>query len=71
MDETPVLVSDLESLRATLNAAHKQNEAWDIYDSYRKLANRFQWSAQTRQLADAITKVDAYIEAAKEDDETS
>lgn len=69
MDEVTVLVSDLENLRAALNAAHKQNEAWDIFDSYRKLNARFQWSAQTRQLDDAIHKVTAYIETANEEPE--
>lgn len=69
MDEVPVLLSDLENLKATLTAAQQQNEAWDIFDSYRKLNNRFQWSALTRQLNESVTKIEAYIESAQEEDD--
>lgn len=70
-DEVSVLVSDLEEIKATLNATHKQNESWDIFDNYRKLNNRFQWSAMTRTISTTMTKVDAYIEEAQEDDSDS
>lgn len=69
MDEASVLLSDLEEIKASLSAAHKQNEAWDIFDSYRKLNNRFQWSAMTRSLENCINKVTAYIDSAAEETE--
>ena len=68
-DEISVLLSDLQRIRQTVNAAFHQNEAWDIFDNYRKLNSRPQWSAQTRQLKATIDKLDELIESAKEEDE--
>lgn len=70
-DEVPVLLSDLENLRTLLTSAHGQSQASDIFESYRKLSNRFQWSAMTKTLEAEIAKVEAYIASAEEDEDES
>lgn len=66
--EVPVLVSDLENLKTLLDSVYGQSQASDIVDSYRKLNNRFQWSAMTRALEAEIARIEAYIASADEGD---
>ncbi len=70
-DEVSVLVSDLENLKTLLTSTHGQSQANDIFESYRKLSNRFQWSAMTRALETEIGKLDAYIASAEEEPDES
>jgi hypothetical protein len=68
MDEVSVLLSDLESLKETLNAAYMRNQADDLSEQYRKLSNRLQYSALTKQLEMAIGRVQALIDSAEEEE---
>ena len=68
-DEVPVLVSDLENLKALLTSVHGKEQAHDLSESYRKLSARFQWSALTRALEGELGKLEAYIASADEEEE--
>ena len=71
MLEAPVLISDLEVVRSALNAAYMQSSAQDLSDQYRKLSSRVQYSAMTKALEGALSKVEAYLNATVVDDESN
>jgi hypothetical protein len=71
MDEVPVLLSDLQQIRDSLHAAHMQSQTRDLQEQYQKLSNRQQWSALTKHLEQSLTKVEAFIKEAEDDDGTS
>lgn len=62
-----VPVSELEAILMVLTSAHGFSQATDLVDSYRKLNNKFQWSAMTRSLANQRDAVEQWIEEAKDD----
>lgn len=67
--QVPVLLSDLEILRAALSSAYYQNTTLDVADSYRRLAQRQAPSAMTKALQGAVAKVEGYIALGTDDEE--
>lgn len=67
--DVPVLLTDLELLRATLNSALNQNVVLDLAEQYRKLSNRPQSSPMTKAIQGSIEKVEAYINSIEEDED--
>ena len=65
---TEVLLSDLELLRGLLVTLHNQHEAQDIVDQYRRLDNRGRRSPLTNAIYDGLTKVEAYIASAEQEE---
>ncbi|WP_028058365.1 hypothetical protein [Candidatus Solirubrobacter pratensis] len=64
--EAPILVGDLTLIRDTLNAVHNVLQAEDLASQYRKLDTRVRRSPLTNAVADALLKLEGYIESAEE-----
>lgn len=60
-EEVLVSVSDLSMILGALHAAHMQSQARDLAEQYRKLSNRQQWSALTKELESSVALVDSYL----------
>lgn len=68
-DTVSVLVSDLEDIRSLLLTSEARGEAWDLFISYARLGNRLQYSPLTKALGEKAQTVEAYIQAAQEEEE--
>lgn len=71
MDETPVLLTDLVLMRDVLNTLYNAHSAQDLVDQYRKLDNRNRRSPLTNAIDGVLSKVEAYIKAATEEEEAT
>lgn len=68
VNETLVLLSDLERMKEALETAYHKSTAEDILNSYPKLAQKVMPSPLTKLLEGAVIKAGAYIDKAGEDD---
>lgn len=70
-DEVAVQVSDLETIRGALSNLYYLSVSLDLQDQYRRLETRGSTSALTSQGEEALTKVNSYLELARDDDTPS